>query len=143
MEKLQSSVLVGSDETSARVNGKNWWEWVFQNEQVCLHVIKPSRGKKVIEEVMDGHCPEVWVSDLFSSQKANPAENWQVCLAHQLRDCQYAIDAGDDLFGECQEICVKEKLRKKSVWVFDSKTSKSRLPMLDRHSPLATNTLQC
>ena len=23
---------------------------------------------------------------------------WQVCLAHQLRDCQYAIDAGDTIF---------------------------------------------
>lgn len=98
LEELRNAVLVGSDETSARVNGKNWWEWVFQNEQVCFHVIDPSRGKKVIEEVMEGHCPDVWVSDLFSSQKANPAENWQVCLAHQLRDCQYAIDAGDDLF---------------------------------------------
>ena len=26
------------------------------------------------------------------------AEAWQVCLAHQLRDCQYAIDAGDAVF---------------------------------------------
>lgn len=98
LERLQSADLVGSDETSARVNGKNWWEWVFQNKQVCFHIIRPSRGKKVIEEVMDGHHPQTWVSDLFSAQKANPGENWQVCLAHQLRDCQYAIDSGDDLF---------------------------------------------
>lgn len=97
LERLRSADLVGSDETSARVNGKNWWEWVFQNEQVCFHIIRASRGKKVIEEVMDGHNPKTWVSDLFSAQKANPGENWQVCLAHQLRDCQYAIDSGDDL----------------------------------------------
>jgi len=38
------------------------------------------------------------VSDLFSSQKNHPAKTWQVCLAHQLRDCQYAIDAGDKRF---------------------------------------------
>uniref|UniRef100_UPI0019524753 IS66 family transposase n=1 Tax=Halomicronema sp. CCY15110 TaxID=2767773 RepID=UPI0019524753 len=86
------------DETSARVQGKNQWEWVFQNEQVCLHVIRPSRGRAVIDEVMANHRPHVWVSDLFSAQKAHPAEQWQVCLAHQLRDCQYAIDAGDDYF---------------------------------------------
>jgi len=98
LECVRRARLLGSDETAARVNGMNQWEWVFQNEQVCFHVIRPSRGKKVIEEVMDGHCPEVWVSDLFSSQRANPAEDWQVCLAHQLRDCQYAIDDGDDLF---------------------------------------------
>ncbi len=98
VERLRSARLVCSDETSARLNGRNQWEWVFQNEQVCLHVIRPSRGKVVIDETMAGHRPQVWVSDLFSAQKAHPAEQWQVCLAHQLRDCQYAIDAGDDLF---------------------------------------------
>ena len=33
---LRSSRLVGSDETSARVHGKNQWEWVFQNKEVAL-----------------------------------------------------------------------------------------------------------
>ena len=98
VERLRSARLVCSDETSARVDGTTQWEWVFQNDQVCLHVIRPSRGKAVIEAVMGDHRPQVWVSDLFSAQKANPAEQWQVCLAHQLRDCQYAIDAGDQLF---------------------------------------------
>lgn len=98
LERLQQSRIVCSDETSARVNGKTEWEWVFQNEEVCLHVIRPSRGTKVIEEVMENHRPEIWVSDLFSAQKNHPATEWQVCLAHQLRDCQYAIDAGDQIF---------------------------------------------
>lgn len=86
--RLRRARLVCSDETGARVAGKNQWEWVFQNEHVCLHVIRPSRGKRVIDEVMAGHRPEVWVSDLFSAPKAHPAEHWQVCLAHQRRDCQ-------------------------------------------------------
>jgi transposase len=98
VERLRSARLVGSDETGARVNGKTQWEWVLQNDQVCLHVIRPTRGKTVIDSVMDGHQPQVWVSDLFSAQAAHPAQDWQVCLAHQLRDCQYAIDAGDALF---------------------------------------------
>ncbi|MCY7392700.1 MAG: IS66 family transposase, partial [Leptolyngbyaceae cyanobacterium CAN_BIN12] len=95
---LRSARLVGSDETSARVNGKNQWEWVFQNEQVCFHIIRPSRGGNVITEVMADHRPQVWVSDLFSAQKTHPGESWQVCLAHQLRDCQYGMDAGDEIF---------------------------------------------
>jgi transposase len=98
VERLQLSRLVCSDETGARVQGQNQWKWVFQNQQVCLHVIRPSRGKVVIDDVMEGHRPQVWVSDLFSAQKAHPAQQWQVCLAHQLRDCQYAIDSGDTLF---------------------------------------------
>ena len=71
------------------MNGKNQWEWVFQNDQVCFHVIR---------EVMEDHRPSVWVSDLFSAQKKHPAQEWQVCLAHQLRDCQYGIDSGDEIF---------------------------------------------
>ena len=98
LQRLRSSRLVCSDETSARVNGKNQWEWVFQNDQVCFHVIRPSRGSDVIREVMEDHRPTVWVSDLFSAQKKHPADQWQVCLAHQLRDCQYGIDAGDEIF---------------------------------------------
>ena len=98
VERLRSARLVGSDETGARVNGKIQWEWVFQNDQVCLHVICPSRGKTVIDSVMAGHQPPIWVSDLFSAQAAHLAQDWQVCLAHQLRDGQYAINVGDELF---------------------------------------------
>jgi transposase len=98
LEELRKARVVCSDETSARVNGKTQWEWVFQNEQVCFHIIKPSRGGDVIQEVMGNHQPEVWVSDLYSAQKTHPGEEWQICLAHQLRDCQYGIDAGDEVF---------------------------------------------
>jgi transposase len=98
LQGLRSSQLVCSDETSARVNGKNQWEWVFQNAQVSFHIIRPSRGGDVIKEVMGEHRPQIWVSDLFSAQKTHPATKWQVCLAHQLRDCQYGIDAGDEIF---------------------------------------------
>lgn len=63
VERLRSARLVGSDETGARVQGKTQWEWVFQNDQVCLHVIRPTRGKTVIDTVMAGHHPQIWVSD--------------------------------------------------------------------------------
>jgi transposase len=98
LKAVRSARLVCSDETSARVNGKNEWEWVFQNHEVCFHIIRPSRGGDVIRDVMGDHQPEVWVSDLYSSQKTHPAAEWQVCLAHQLRDCQYGIEAGDAIF---------------------------------------------
>ena len=61
-----------------------------------------------MQDVMADHQPEIWVWDLFSSQKTHPAQKWQVCLAHQLRDCQYGIDAGDEIFSP----------RMKAVWWF-------------------------
>src|SRR5690242_19988058 len=45
----------------------------------------------------DGHRPVLWVSDLYGAQRGH-AEEWQICLAHQLRDCQFAIEAGDAIF---------------------------------------------
>jgi transposase len=98
LTRLRSSRLICSDETSARVNGQQQWEWVFQNAEVCIHVIRPSRGQGVIHEVLGTHRPTIWVSDLYSAQQNHPAEDWQVCLAHQVRDCQFAIDAGDAMF---------------------------------------------
>ncbi len=44
-----ASPVVCSDETSARVSGKNWWEWVFIGTLAVLHVICPSRGKAVVQ----------------------------------------------------------------------------------------------
>ncbi len=97
LARLRQSRIVCSDETGARVNGRNAWEWVFQNEAVCVHVIRNSRAKAVAEAVMDGHKPAIWVSDLYGGQRGH-GKAWQICLAHQLRDCQYAIDAGDAVF---------------------------------------------
>ena len=95
--RIQSSRVVYSDETSARVNGKNQWEWVFQNDDVVLHVIRLSRGAAVVRDVMENHRPSYWVSDLYSAQKGH-GNKWQICLAHQLRDCQAGIDSGDQSF---------------------------------------------
>jgi transposase len=97
LARLQRSRLVCSDETTVRVHGRNHWNWVFQNEDVVLHVIRDTRAASVVDEVMGGHRPQFWVSDLYAGQKGH-ADKWQVCLAHQLRDCQYAIDAGDMIF---------------------------------------------
>jgi transposase len=97
LARLRKSRVVYSDETSVRVDGVNWWNWVFQNDDIVLHVIRRSRARTVVEEVLDGHRPALWVSDLYGPQQGH-ADAWQICLSHQLRDCQYAIDAGDTVF---------------------------------------------
>ncbi len=97
LARLRRTRMVCSDETSVRVDGRTCWNWVFQNGEVVVHVIRSSRGAGVVGEVLDGHRPALWVSDLYSAQQGH-AEEWQVCLAHQLRDCTYAIEAGDGVF---------------------------------------------
>jgi transposase len=70
---------------------------VCQNTEVCVHVIRPSLGHGVIREMLGDYCPTIWVSDLSRAQRHQLAEDWQVCLAHQLRDCQFTIEAGDTM----------------------------------------------
>lgn len=97
LARLRRARVICSDETSVRIDGRTCWNWVFQNSDVVIHVIRSSRGAGVVAEILDGHRPAIWVSDLYGAQQGH-AEAWQVCLAHQLRDCQYAIDAGDVIF---------------------------------------------
>ena len=95
--RLRRARVICSDETSVRIDGRTCWNWVFQNSEVVVHVIRNSRGAGVVAEVLGGHRPALWVSDLYAAQQGHAAA-WQVCLAHQLRDCQFAIDAGDAVF---------------------------------------------
>ena len=95
--RLRRARVIYSDETSVRVDGQTHWNWVFRNDDVVIHVVRPSRGAGVVAEVLGEHRPAIWASDLYSAQQGH-ADTWQVCLAHQLRDCQYAIDAGDTVF---------------------------------------------
>jgi transposase len=97
LSRLRRARVVCSDETGVRVDGRTCWNWVFQNHEVVIHVIRHSRGAGVVREVMAGHRPALWVSDLYSAQQGHAAD-WQICLAHQLRDCQFAIEAGDAIF---------------------------------------------
>lgn len=89
--------VVCSDETSARVKGKNWWEWVFVGTLAALHIIRPSRGKAVVRALFGEIKPGVWVSDMLGSQRGHGVL-WQVCLAHLLRDAKYAVECGDTAF---------------------------------------------
>src|SRR4051812_19273186 len=97
LARLRRARVVCSDETGLRIDGRNGWNWVFQNDEVVLHVVRYSRGAGVVAEVMAGHRPAIWVSDLYSAQRGHAAA-WQICLAHQLRDCRYAAEAGDAIF---------------------------------------------
>jgi len=95
--KLLTARVIASDETTTRVDGMTHWQWVFISDQAVLHEIAPRRAKTVAEAVLNGHQPGVWVSDRYAGQQ-ELGKVHQVCLAHVLRDVQYAIDCGDTVF---------------------------------------------
>ena len=69
----------------------------FVGTLAVLHVIRPSRGKAVVQALFGTIQPMVWVSDMLGSQRGHGVE-WQVCLAHLLRDARYAVECGDVAF---------------------------------------------
>lgn len=96
-DAVRSSPVVGSDETSARVGGKNWWQWVLLGSTAICHVIAETRAASVVTAFMNGARPEVWVADRYGGQLGHGTVR-QMCLAHLLRDTTYAIEEGDEAF---------------------------------------------
>jgi transposase len=92
-ERVISGKVIKSDETSARVQAKNWWHWVYISDAGVYHTIVPTRSAAEIKTVMGSLCVEVWVCDCLGSQLSAPAQVFQLCLAHQIRDLQRVIDA--------------------------------------------------
>jgi transposase len=139
-KSIQSSELVCSDETSARVKGKTYWQWVFQNSKYSYHVIEKTRGSIVKEELFGENHPAKYVSDAFSAQKVGVKE-WQVCLAHQIRDCNYLIELDNNEFALKMKYLFQEAIKEKDSDLLTKKQKKIQyLSMLEEILKIQTET---
>lgn len=96
-EKARQSAVIHSDETTSRVDGNTWWEWVFCTVQAVLHVIRFNRSEDVIKDVMGRETAQVWESDCYGAQLKAPAQQRQLCMSHQLRNLQAVVEANPTL----------------------------------------------
>jgi len=88
-----NSPVVGGDETSVNINGKNNWAWTFQNDKATYIGIHPRRGYMAIEELMpEGFGKTTIVSDCWASYFKTNAKSHQICTAHILRELQYLTE---------------------------------------------------
>src|SRR3989344_4250865 len=88
---LRRSKSVNIDETGFRVGGLNFHLWAFTNENITLYVIRKSRGKNVIEEVLGGNYNGIIGSDGWTSY-ASYTNKIQRCWAHLLREAKYLAE---------------------------------------------------
>ncbi len=95
-EAVASSAVIHGDETGSRIDGGKAWHWVFVTLSAVLHLIRRSRGQEVPQRMMGKQRAEVWVCDCWSGQLNAPAETFQLCLAHQVRNLQAVIDGQGD-----------------------------------------------
>ena len=110
--EISQSKVVGSDETSATVNGQKWWIWVWQNVRNTFLAAAESRGSKAIEgEFSEGLPTAKLVSDRWAAQLKMVSGGNQLCLAHLLRDVRY--------LGEAEKEEFADEFKKLLVKVFD------------------------
>ncbi len=110
-QRLLSGTVLASDETRVRVGQKTFWTWVFHHADSACFVIAASRGKAVVAEFLGAFRPAIWLSDRLAAQRGWATQDHQVCLAHLLRDIQYAIDAGDGAFAPGLKHLLKRAVR--------------------------------
>jgi transposase len=91
-QAIQASAVIHSDETSSRVDGNTFWQWVFGSASAVLHIIRFNRSADVIKDLMGEHEAEVWVCDCYGAQMKAPSKQHQLCLAHQLRNLQAVVE---------------------------------------------------
>lgn len=95
-KKIQAMVSArsyrGSDETGVRVNGKTWWEWVWQNTKASYYVIDKSRGYGVVAREMPEEYQGVHVADCWCAQNNTSAKKHQLCHEHLRRDLDFLIE---------------------------------------------------
>lgn len=95
---LRRAEVVACDETGARIEGCNAYQWVFCSPDAVVHTADFSRAAQVVHDTMAGHRPEVWISDRYSAQQGH-GQRHQTCLAHLDRKARFVAEHGSDLIG--------------------------------------------
>jgi transposase len=95
IKAIRSAKIIYVDETQYKLNGKTWWLWTFVCEDCILFVIRKSRCKKVVEEVLGKKFQGIIVSDGWVVY-SKFAEILQRCWAHLLRECDALEDKYKD-----------------------------------------------
>jgi transposase len=88
--RIESSPVVGADETGVNINGKQHWHWSFQTENLTYVYPDASRGKAAIDKQFPNGLPRSGlVTDRHSSYFKMNVKGHQICLAHLLRELIY------------------------------------------------------
>ncbi len=89
---VRASDTVYPDETGWKVGGLLKWLWVFAGEQVRYYVIRPSRGRDVLEEVL-GRDYSGWMThDGWAPYDGLEQAEHQQCVTHLLRRAQDLLE---------------------------------------------------
>ena len=102
LRRIRKAYVLNADETSVSYKGKKVWIWIFHNPETgdTLILIRPSRGGKVVREVLGKNWKGRLVCDGWTAYK-----NYlkQRCWAHILTAIRYVFERNPEC-SEAQEV---------------------------------------
>ena len=88
------------DETHIKVQGKNFWIWIFTTATMTLFAIRKSRHCKVVKEILGENYEGIINCDGWETYKTYKESNDKVllqrCWAHALREVEAVAEKYDD-----------------------------------------------
>lgn len=85
IKKIRTSEVIYVDETGYKLNGEKWWLWTFVTDNNILFVIRKSRAKKVVEEILGKKFDGIISCDGWQTYPGF-SDRLQRCWAHLLRE---------------------------------------------------------
>lgn len=104
IELIQQATVVHADETGWRMEGENWWLWVFTTPKGATHyVLDVSRGGGVAQQALGTKQNRVIISDGYAVY-AKLTGDKQQCWVHLLR---VAKNASQQLYGDLATLYIE------------------------------------
>lgn len=124
---IKNSDIVGIDETGCKINKNKNWHWSFQDSKNTLIIANSSRGRDVIKDNFKNGFPNACVvHDNYSSYSKLNAKKEQLCLAHKLRDLNYAYQCDNHHIIKDLKLLIKDAIKE------DKEASNDKLTLLQR-----------
>lgn len=157
LQQIFTSSYVGSDETSAKVNGDRWWVWVWQNMKNTYLKASKSRGFITVEQTIGDHLSHAIVgSDRLAAQLKMKTKSKQLCIAHLLRDLIFLEQTEQqhwathfiNLLMEALELrkateqSVTLKVSQKQACLLEKRLDRLLIRHIDKHKFSNTHTFQ-
>jgi len=91
VRKVKEALAKHIDETSWRINGKNYWLWIFINKEIALYVVRKKRSSKVPIEILGNQEGKFVTSDrlpAYDELSKKSGCKQQICWVHIIRNAK-------------------------------------------------------
>lgn len=98
IKRIRKAKAIYVDETEIKVDGKTYHLWTFVSDTEVVFVIRKSRGKDVLEEILGPSYKGVICCDGWTAY-SNYSTNLQRCWAHLLREAKHFAEQHESFQG--------------------------------------------